>query len=94
MPKNFTTRELDMLMGKCGCEKFSGGRGSGIGFVHLETKRILQFDEPHPEHELYAYQVKKTIQFLKDIDEIEQMRFLIGGKNEFNAGIQGLSCNG
>ena len=70
MPKNFTTRELDMLMGKCGCEKFSGGRGSGIGFVHLETKRILQFDEPHPEHELYAYQVTKTIQFLKDIDEI------------------------
>ena len=37
MPKNFTTRELDMLMGKCGCEKFSGGRGSGIGFVLLET---------------------------------------------------------
>ena len=33
-PKNFTTRELDALMRLCDCEKFSGGRGSGIGFVH------------------------------------------------------------
>lgn len=70
LPKNFTKRELDALMGKCGCEKFSGGRGSGMGFVHLETKRILQFDEPHPGNELYAYQIKKTIQFLKNIGEI------------------------
>ena len=58
-------------MGKCDCKKFQGGRGSGIGFVHSETKRILQFDEPHPGNELYDYQIKKTIQFLKDIGEIE-----------------------
>lgn len=69
-PKNFTKRELDLLMNKCNCTKFSGGRGSGIGFVHNETKRILQFDEPHPGNELYGYQIKKTIQFLKDIGEI------------------------
>ncbi|MDD2957217.1 MAG: type II toxin-antitoxin system HicA family toxin [Lachnospiraceae bacterium] len=70
-PKNFTTRELDLLMAKCDCEKFSGGRGSGIGFVHTETERILQFDQPHPGNELYRYQINKTIQFLKDIGEIE-----------------------
>lgn len=70
-PKNFTKRELDTLMGKCDCTKFSGGRGSGIGFVHNKTKRVLQFDEPHPGNELYGYQVKKTIQFLKDIGEIK-----------------------
>lgn len=70
IPRNFTKRELNILMGKCNCLKFSGGRGSGIGFVHNETKRILQFDEPHPENELYGYQIKKTIQFLKDIGEI------------------------
>lgn len=69
-PKNFTKRELDLLMKKCNCTKFSGGRGSRIGFVHNETKRILQFDEPHPGNELYGYQIKKTIQFLKDIGEI------------------------
>ncbi len=70
-PKNFTVRELDLLMSKCGCEKFSGGRGSGIGYVHTDTKRVLQFDQPHPGNELYRYQVNKTIQFLKNISEIE-----------------------
>ncbi len=70
-PKNFTTRELDLLMGKCDCEKFSGGRGSGIGFVHSGTKRVLQFEQPHPGNELYRYQVDKTIQFLKDIGELD-----------------------
>lgn len=70
IPKNFTKRELDVLMRKCGCEKFSGGRGSGIGYVHGNTNRILQFDEPHPGNELYGYQIKKTIQFLHDIGEI------------------------
>lgn len=44
-PKNFTVRDLDLLMGKYSCKKFSGGRGSGIGFVHDETKRVLQFDQ-------------------------------------------------
>ena len=71
IPPNFTKRELNILMGQCGCEKFSGGRGSGIGFVHIETKRVLQFDEPHPGKELYKYQVKKIIQFLKDVGEIK-----------------------
>lgn len=70
MPKNFTKRELDMLMRKCDCEKFSGGRGSGIGYVHGKTQRVLQFDEPHPGNELYDYQIKKTVKFLKDIGEI------------------------
>lgn len=40
-PKNFTVRELDMLMAKCNCTRFQGGRGSGIGFVHNKSKRIL-----------------------------------------------------
>lgn len=70
-PKNFTIRELDLLMGKCNCEKFSGGRGSAIGFVHTETKRVLQFDQPHPGNELYRYQINKTIQFLKETGELE-----------------------
>lgn len=70
-PKNFSTRELELLMKKCNCEKFSGGRGSSIGFVHKETKRILQFDQPHPGNELYRYQINKTIQFLKSIGELD-----------------------
>ncbi len=70
IPKNFTKKELDRLMSKCGCEKFMGGRGSSIGYIHLETGRILQFDGPHPGDELYTYQIKMTIKFLKEVGEV------------------------
>lgn len=70
MPRNFTKQELDVLMGKCDCVKRQGGRGSGIGYYHERTGRILQFDEPHPGNELYLYHIKMTVQFLKDIGEI------------------------
>lgn len=69
-PRNFTTRELDMLMNKCNCIKFQGGRGSGIGYVHQPSQRILQFDGPHPGNELYKYQIEKAKQFLIDINEV------------------------
>lgn len=72
LPKGYTIRELKQLMSKCNCEFFQGGRGSGIGFVHKGTKRVLQFDAPHPQKELYTYQIKKCIQYLKDIGEIEE----------------------
>ena len=70
MPANFTIRELDLLMRKSGCTKFEGGRGSGIGYCHNDTGRIIQFDGPHPGNELYRYQIKMIIKFLKDIGEI------------------------
>ncbi|MBR6307275.1 MAG: type II toxin-antitoxin system HicA family toxin [Lachnospiraceae bacterium] len=71
MPTNFTVRELDALMSKCGCTKFEGGRGSGIGYLHNKSKRIIQFDGPHPGHELYRYQIKKVIEFLQELGEIK-----------------------
>lgn len=70
LPKNFTKAELDTLMKKCGCEKYDGRRGSSIAYFHVKTKRILQFDEPHPGKELYIYQIKMTIRFLKDVGEL------------------------
>ena len=70
-PKNFTIRELDQLMSKCNCTKFQGGRGSGIGYVHSTSQRILQFDGPHPGKELYNYQIKKIKEFIQQIDEKE-----------------------
>ena len=71
-PRYFSIKELDVLMKKCGCTKFSGGRGSGIGYVHEETKRVLQFDAPHPGKELYRYQIKKTKAFLIAVNEIKE----------------------
>lgn len=63
-PTDYTVRELDRLMSKCGCEKESGGRGSALRYVHQETGWVLTFDGPHPGSELYPYQIKKTLQFL------------------------------
>lgn len=71
IPSNFTVRELDLLMRKCGCTKFHGGRGSGIGYSHDKTRRIVQFDGPHPGNQLYRYHIKMIICFLKDIGEIK-----------------------
>lgn len=70
-PRNFTKQDLDSLMGKCGCEKRPGGRGSSIRYCHSASKRVLTFDGPHPERELYAYQVKLVIRFLREIGELE-----------------------
>lgn len=71
IPTNFTVRELDSLMKQCGCVKFEGGRGSSIGYCHTASKRIIQFDGPHPGNELYRYQVKIVIKFLEDIGELQ-----------------------
>ena len=70
LPKNFTKRELDLLMAKCDCEKGQGGRGSSIAYFHKPTGRILIFDGPHPGNELYNYQIKMVINFLKELGEI------------------------
>jgi hypothetical protein len=69
-PRNFTVKDLDALMSRCNCEKYQGGRGSGIGFRHERTGRALQFDAPHPGKELYLYQIRAVIAFLKDVGEL------------------------
>ena len=68
-PKGFTVKDLNRLMKKCGCTRFSGGRGSSIGYCHGATGRILQFDGPHPQKELYKYQIQKVKAFLSEIGE-------------------------
>lgn len=70
IPKNFTMRELDVLMAKCSCDKYQGGRGSSVAYVHRSEKQeTLQFDMPHPGNELYSYQIKMVIKFLEKIGE-------------------------
>ena len=69
LPRNFTKHDLEALLSECGCIKGQGGRGSGIRFYHVETGRIIAFDEPHPENELYPYQVKMIRRFVTEIGE-------------------------
>ena len=70
LPRSFTVKDLDALMSKCNCEKYQGGRGSGIGYRYIPTGRAIQFDTPHSGKELYLYQVKAVIAFLRDVGEI------------------------
>ena len=72
LPRNFTKKDLESLMSSCGCVKAQAGRGSGIRFYHEATGRILAFDEPHPENELYPYQVRMTRRFLIEIGEYKE----------------------
>lgn len=69
-PSDLTVRELDSIMKQCGCRKIEGGRGSGIGYVHISTNRVIQFDGPHPGNELYRYHIKMVIRFLKEVGEL------------------------
>lgn len=69
IPKNFTIRDLDQLMRKCGCTSSSGGRGSSVKYFHKGTGKILQFDLPHPGINLYTYQVKLVRSFIESIGE-------------------------
>lgn len=73
IPRNFTTKELDALMSKCNCEKYSGGRGSSLRYIHKPTQRVLTFDGPHPGNELYSYQIKKVKTFLEQIGEVVEV---------------------
>lgn len=68
---SFTKHDLDSLMSKCDCVKESGGRGSAIKFINLKYHVIMIFDAPHPQKELFNYQRKKVIDFLKKIGEIK-----------------------
>ena len=70
LPRNFTVKDLNSLMSKCNSEMYQGGRGSGIGYRHIPTGRAIQFDAPHPGKELYLYQVKAVIEFLRSVNEI------------------------
>ena len=72
LPRNFSIQELNQLMSQCGCHRGQGGRGSGIRFYHEPTRRILAFDSPHPQNELYPYQVKMTKQFLLETGEYKE----------------------
>ncbi len=65
--KKLTVADLDTLMEQHHCKKCSSRRGSGLRYVHNETKRVLTFDGPHPEKELKRFHVRKVVQFLREL---------------------------
>ena len=73
MPKDFEQREMDTLMGQCGCDKNNRGKtsGSAIQYVHRATQRVFTYHRPHPGNILKPYVLKAAIQFLRSVGEIQ-----------------------
>lgn len=71
-PKDFTIRELDSLMNKCGCEKSNSGKTSGsrIAYVHVKTQLVYKTHSPHPQPVLKSYVIDDVLEFLMKVGEI------------------------
>jgi HicA toxin of bacterial toxin-antitoxin, len=63
-PSDFGWDELRALMESFGYELKATG-GSGRKFIDAKTKATLFLHEPHPGKILKAYQVRETLQFLR-----------------------------
>lgn len=72
MPKDFEQREMDTLMGQCGCVKNNRGKtsGSAIQYVYQATQQVFTYHRPHPENRIKPYVLKAAIQFLRSVGEI------------------------
>ena len=73
MPKDFEQREMDTLMGQCGCIKNNCGKtsGSAIQYVHQATQQVFTYHRPHPGNIIKPYVLKAAIQFLQNVGEIQ-----------------------
>jgi hypothetical protein len=69
-PSDFEWSELASIMDSFGYALKTSG-GSGRKFIHPETQATLFMHEPHPAKVLRAYQIKDTIQFLKQEKHIQ-----------------------
>ena len=73
-PRDFELRELEKLLGLCGCTKSNAGRTSGSAirytYVRGNVKRVFSIHRPHPENTLKRYVLDGAIEFLKDIGAI------------------------
>lgn len=74
MPKDFEQREMDTLMGQCGCVRNNRGRtsGSAIEYVHQATQRVFAYHRPHPGNIIKPYILKAARQFLQSVGEIQR----------------------
>lgn len=73
MPKDFEQREMETLMKQCGCVRRNRGKtsGSAIEYYHPATQQVFDYHLPHPKNTIKPYLMKKAIQFLRSIGEIQ-----------------------
>ena len=64
-PKNFTWKELQMIMSHFGYQEMKGG-GSRRKFMNIKTNVIVSLHEPHPRPEIKHYALEIIINHLKE----------------------------
>jgi len=66
-PKDFTFKELAILLSSFGFELYTGGKtiGSAVRFINHENGYIIRLHKPHPQPELKPYLVSLVINELK-----------------------------
>jgi hypothetical protein len=64
-PRDFTWRELQIIMLHFGYEELKGG-GSRRKFINVKTKISVSLHEPHPKPVLKMYAVELIIEHLKE----------------------------
>lgn len=63
-PKDFTYKELNGLMSKCGFKVNNKGKTSGSRIEYKGSNGALRLHKPHNRNFLHDYEIKAVIDFL------------------------------
>ncbi len=64
-PKNFTFRELQSLLHKCGYKMNTKGKTSGSRIAFKGSVAELQIHQPHDRNVLLKYEIDAALTFLR-----------------------------
>ncbi|MBQ6752222.1 MAG: type II toxin-antitoxin system HicA family toxin [Clostridia bacterium] len=67
-PKDFTFRELEVLMRELGFQRTDSGKTSGSAVKFSNGEKALFLHRPHPRNVLKPYQVKDLINLLNELE--------------------------
>jgi len=67
-PKDFTFRELEVLMRELGFQKADSGKTSGSAVKFSNGEKALFLHRPHPQNILKPYQIRDLINLLNELE--------------------------
>ena len=71
-PKDFTYKELKVLLGKLGFVENNKGKTSGsrVEFYNKKLNQIIKIHKPHPQNIIKGYTIKYILDRLKEKEVI------------------------
>ena len=66
--KNFTYKELKIILSALDYSEFKKGKTSGsrVAFINNKTKHIIRLHKPHPQNTLKQYQINQICDEFKN----------------------------